>query len=239
MVGGRLWGLVSCHTMCRASSTYETRAVCELLAEAVATRIAALESFAQAQAELSVRRLEQRMIRAISREGDWRAALFDRSHLAGAVRPPARYCCLRVRSGPPGRCPAPGAAGDRGVAGRATARSRDRHRLPGTDAPEFELLTAIASGLLATPVSSCAGRIPDLATAGAGAHRHLGRQSVQADLVGDDPSQLSPAPVVRAMAPTGRGTSDPWRDADLAFARLIGETSATSSSSSLGAHADR
>ena len=55
------------------------RAVCELLAEAVATRVAALESFAQAQAVLSVRRLEQRMIEAISREGDWRSALFDGS----------------------------------------------------------------------------------------------------------------------------------------------------------------
>ena len=54
------------------------RAVCELLAEAVATRIAALESFVQAQAELVVRRLEQRMIEAISRDGDWRVALFDR-----------------------------------------------------------------------------------------------------------------------------------------------------------------
>ena len=49
------------------------------LSEAVATRIAALESFARGQAELAVRRLEQRMIEAISREGDWRAALFDRS----------------------------------------------------------------------------------------------------------------------------------------------------------------
>jgi two-component system, chemotaxis family, sensor kinase Cph1 len=81
MVNGKLWGLVSCHHAVPRFVHFEVRAVCELLAEAVATRIAALESFAQAQAELSVRRLEQRMIRAISREGDWRGALFDGSNI--------------------------------------------------------------------------------------------------------------------------------------------------------------
>ena len=53
--------------------------MCELLAEVIGTRIAALESFVQGQGELSVRRLEQRMIERISREGDWRGALFDGS----------------------------------------------------------------------------------------------------------------------------------------------------------------
>jgi chemotaxis family two-component system sensor kinase Cph1 len=33
----------------------------------------------QAQAEFSVRRLEQQLVRVISKEGDWRNALFDRS----------------------------------------------------------------------------------------------------------------------------------------------------------------
>ncbi len=58
---------------------FEIRAVCELLAEAVSTRIAALESFVQPQSEWVVRRLEQRMIEAVSRDGDWRGALFDGS----------------------------------------------------------------------------------------------------------------------------------------------------------------
>ena len=79
MVGGRLWGLIACHHYRPRFVHYEIRAVCELLAETIATRIAALESFAQAQADLSVRRLEQRMIEAISRDGDWRTALFDNS----------------------------------------------------------------------------------------------------------------------------------------------------------------
>ena len=79
MVGGKLWGLVACHHYEPRFVHFEVRAVCELLAEAVATRIAALDAFVQAQAELAVRRLEQRMVDAISRDGDWRAALFDNS----------------------------------------------------------------------------------------------------------------------------------------------------------------
>ena len=77
MVGGRLWGLVACHHNTPRTVPFEMRVVCELLAEAVATRIAALESSARGQAELAVRRLEQRLADAIPREGDWRGALFD------------------------------------------------------------------------------------------------------------------------------------------------------------------
>jgi chemotaxis family two-component system sensor kinase Cph1 len=79
MVGGRLWGLVSCHHYSPRAVHFEMRAICELLAEVIGTRIAALESFSQGQGELSVRRLEQRMIESISRDGDWRGALFDSS----------------------------------------------------------------------------------------------------------------------------------------------------------------
>ena len=82
IVGGRLWGLVACHHYVPRFVHYEVRAVCELLAETIATRIAALESFVQAEAEISVRRLEQRMIEAISRDGDWKTALFDSSTVA-------------------------------------------------------------------------------------------------------------------------------------------------------------
>ena len=79
VVGGKLWGLVACHHYEPRFIHFELRAVCELLAEAIATRIAALESFAQSQSEIFVQRLEQRMIEAMSREGDWRGAIFDSS----------------------------------------------------------------------------------------------------------------------------------------------------------------
>jgi hypothetical protein len=79
MVGGKLWGLLSCDHYTPRFMHFEQRALCEILAEAVATRIAALESFARCFAELGVRRLEQRLIAAISAEGDWQGALFDGS----------------------------------------------------------------------------------------------------------------------------------------------------------------
>ena len=69
VVGGRLWGLLACHHYAARFVHYEIRAVCELLAETIATRIAALESFARAQAEISVRRLEERMSEAIAPGG--------------------------------------------------------------------------------------------------------------------------------------------------------------------------
>ena len=74
VVGGKLWGLVACHHYEPRFIHFELRAVCELLAEAIATRIAA-----QSQSEIFVQRLEQRMIEAMSREGDWRGAIFDSS----------------------------------------------------------------------------------------------------------------------------------------------------------------
>ena len=52
------------------------RAACDLLAEVVSTRIAAIENYAHAQVGVLVRRLEQRLVEATSTEGDWRLALF-------------------------------------------------------------------------------------------------------------------------------------------------------------------
>ena len=105
LVGGRLWGLVSCHHYSPRTIQYEVRVACELLAESVATRISALQSFAQAQAELSVRRLEQRMIEAISRRGR------------------LGVCTLRQ--------PRPGAPAARGLRGRALLRRQGGHRRRG------------------------------------------------------------------------------------------------------------
>lgn len=74
---GKLWGLISCHHMSPRYLTYDMRAACELIAEVVSTRISALEHFAEAQAEVLVRRLEHRLIEATATDGDWRRALFD------------------------------------------------------------------------------------------------------------------------------------------------------------------
>lgn len=74
---GKLWGLIACHHYSPRYIPYEMRAAVELIAEVVSTRISALEHFAEAQAEVLVRRLEHRLIEATSTDGDWRRALFD------------------------------------------------------------------------------------------------------------------------------------------------------------------
>jgi two-component system, chemotaxis family, sensor kinase Cph1 len=73
---GRLWGLVAAHHYEPRNVRQSVRAACDLLAEVLSTRIAAIENYAHAQVAVLVRRLEQRLIEATSTEGDWRLALF-------------------------------------------------------------------------------------------------------------------------------------------------------------------
>ena len=226
LVGGRLWGLISCHHYSPRSTQYELRVASELLAEAVSTRIAALQSFAQTQAELSVRRLEQRMIDAISRSGDWEHALFDNPQAllqplsaSGA----ALLCDSRTRTA--GSVPGTQrlrAIGDwldeRGKGGLVATSSL------GADAPAFADLGPEVSGLLAVPLSSCAGeylvwfrpeRVHTLTWGG---------NPYKAVELGDDPSQLSPRRSFAKWYQLVEGTSDPWTPDDLTTGRLIGES---------------
>lgn len=73
---GRLWGLMAgLHGRPRLLR-HGVRAALELLSEAMATRIAAVESYARAQVGQQVRQLEQRLLEATSFDGDWSGALF-------------------------------------------------------------------------------------------------------------------------------------------------------------------
>jgi PAS domain-containing protein len=189
MVGGRLWGLIACHHYRPRSLAYDRRAACELLAEAVATRIAALESFAQAQAELSVRRLEQRMVEAIHRDGDWRGALFDASQpLLQPLRAPVV----------------------------ATASL-------GRDAPGFASLARVASGLLATPLSSSPGEYLLWFRSERVHTVTWGGNPFKPMLIGNDPADLSPRRSFAQWHQLVEGTSEPSTQADRA-ARLIGDS---------------
>ncbi|SDX05485.1 PAS domain-containing sensor histidine kinase [Thiocapsa roseopersicina] len=226
LVGGRLWGLIACHHRGPRFVQYEIRAVCELLAEAVATRIAALESFVQAQAELSVRRLEQRMVEAISREGDWTSALFDdpRTLLqtvdaAGA----ALLCDGRILT----TGDVPGTRDLREIGAwldaqpqRAVMATASLRR----DEPRLAYLTPVASGILAAPVSSCTGEYLIWCRPERVRTVTWGGNPFKPVFSGDDPSQLSPRRSFAQWHQVVEGTSDPWTSANLATARLIGES---------------
>jgi two-component system, chemotaxis family, sensor kinase Cph1 len=226
MVGGRLWGLISCHHYAPRFVHYEMRAVCELVAETVATRIAALESFARAQGELAVRRLEQRMIQAIARDGDWRSALFEGPqpllHALGATGAALLFEGQTMTAGE-----VPGTAQLRDIGEWLDSRPHSAVVATaslGSDAPAFAELTPEASGLLATAVSSSPGeyliwfRPERIRTV------TWGGNPFKAVVLGNDPAELSPRRSFAQWHQLVEGTSEPWTPADLTAARLIGET---------------
>ncbi len=231
MVDGKLWGLIACHHYAARVVHFEGRAVSELLAEAVATRIAALESFVQSQVELAVRRLEQRIIDAISREGDWRVALFDgsRSLLTplGATGAALLFEdeCLTA-----GDVPSTQKL-------REIGQWLDEQALLGvprspvfattslaTDAPRFESIIDVGSGMVAASLSASRGeyllwfRPEQIRTV------TWGGDPNQPMVVGDTTADLSPRHSFAQWHQRVEGTSTSWSAAELTAARLIGET---------------
>jgi PAS domain-containing protein len=226
VVGGKLWGLVACHHYAPRFVAYDVRSVCELLAEAMATRIAALESFLQSQAELSVRRLEQRMIDTISSEGDWRGALFDNS--MSLLQPvgasgAALLCDGQILT--TGEVPGTHELRElsRWLDSRPAAPIIARSSL-GLDEPQFAPLTQVASGLMAAPLSNTPGeyliwfrpeRIRTITWGG---------NPFKPVVIGDDPRDLSPRRSFSQWHQLMEGAAEPWTAADIAAARLIGST---------------
>ena len=229
LVGGRLWGLVSCHHYEPRSIQFELRAVCELLAEAIGTRIAALESFAQSQAELSVRRLEQRMIEAISRDGDWRGALFDSAQsILKPVGATGAALLLEDQVLTTGEVP-----GTQQL--REIGRWLDEKGLQPTgglfstnalsvEEPSFAPLVAVASGLMAARVSNDPGdylvwfRPEQVRTV------TWGGNPFKPFVVGNSPADLSPRRSFAQWHQVVEGTAEPWTPPSLTTARLIGAT---------------
>jgi light-regulated signal transduction histidine kinase (bacteriophytochrome) len=201
------------------------RAVCEVLAEAIGVRIAALESVQKNQIELSIRRLEQRVIEIISQEGDWRSALFDSSNLL--LTPLSSTGAAMMFEGQimtTGDVP-----GTHDIRRIVTWLDRQA-RAPviatkslGQDNPEFDQLNGVAAGLIATPLSRSAGdyliwfrpeRVQTITWGG---------NPFKPVVVGNDPSDLSPRRSFSQWHQQVEGMSDSWSEADQAAARLIGD----------------
>ncbi len=226
VVGGKLWGLVACHHYEPRFIHCELRAVCELLAEAVATRIAALESFAQSQSELFVQRLGQRMIEAVSREGDWRAAIFDSSQSIlqplGAGGSSLVYEGQVISSGE-----VPGTQDIRDIA--AWLDQQPRKALfsaasLGLDLPQFAQITEVASGIVATPISNNRGEYLIWFRPERVRTVTWGGDPLKPFVIGDNPLDLSPRRSFAQWHQVVEGTCEPWSPADLAAARSIGES---------------
>lgn len=226
MVGGKLWGLIACHHYEPRFVHFELRAVCELLAEAVATRIVALESFAQSQSELVVQRLEQRMIEAITRDGDWRAGLFDSAQTI--LQPLGASGSALIYEGQvitTGEVPSTQAIRDIGAwLDRRGERGMVATASLGQDVSEFVGLTQVASGMIATPISNSPNEYLIWFRPERVRTVTWGGDPDKPFTIGNDPSDLSPRRSFAQWQQVVEGTSDPWTAADLAAARMIGQT---------------
>jgi PAS domain S-box-containing protein len=224
MVGGRLWGLISCHHYSPRLLPFEMRSVCEILGEVVGTRIAALESFYKGQGELAARRLEQRMIESVSREGDWRGALFDRSRpLLLPLGANGAALLFEDEVTTIGDVPATDRIREiaRWIGPKLIDEPYATSSL-GAEQPSFTSISDFASGVVAMRISTQPGemllwfRPEQIRTV------TWGGNPFKTPSVGDDPSELSPRRSFAQWHQIVEGTSIPWTAADLAAARFIG-----------------
>jgi light-regulated signal transduction histidine kinase (bacteriophytochrome) len=226
VVAGRLWGLIACHHYSPRHVPYATRAACELLAETMATRIAALESFQQGNAELTVRHLEQRMVAAISRAGDWRSAIWENPKaLLQPLEATGAALLFRHDIVTVGEVPG---TGELRAIGEWLDRQRRRPVIAtpclGLEDPSFAALKDVASGVCAVPVSSTPGEYLMWLRPEQVRTITWGGDPTKPVVVGNDPADLSPRRSFAQWHQLVEGTSHPWTQADLAAARLMGET---------------
>ncbi len=220
---GKLWGLIAAHHYSPRNVRFAVRAACDLLAEVMSTRIAAIENYAHAQVAVMVRRLEQRLIEATSTEGDWRLALFRNPRTL--LQP----------------LEATGAAlftdGEVLTSGEVPSTPELRELLQWIDTqsketlfscssvakanPMLDSLTPTASGVLAVKLST---KRPDylmwfrkeqLLTVTWGG-------DPSKPMFGNDPRELSPRRSFAAWSEIVRSTALPWTSAELALGRAIG-----------------
>ena len=221
---GRLWGLIACHHYAPRNLRLAVRSACGMLAEAVSTRIAAIENYAHAQVAILVGRLEQRLIEATSTEGDWRLALLrNPRHLLQPLEATGAVLAYDGEILTAGEVPSTPEL--HALVAWIRTQHFDGHFSCASVAhanPTLHTLTPTAAGVLAVRLSHTR---PDFLL-------WLRKEQLQTVtwagdptkpvLVTNDPMQLSPRRSFAAWSEIVRGTSIPWSSADLAMARAIG-----------------
>jgi len=221
---GRLWGLIAAHHYSPRNVRQSVRAACDLLAEVISTRIAAIENYSHAQVAVLVRRLEQRLIEATSTEGDWRLALLRNPRtLLQPLEATGAALFTDDEVMTSGEVP-------------STPELRELRRWidqQGPEAlfscssvskanPELASLTPTASGVLAVRLSNSR---PDYLMW----FRKEQLQTVtwagdpSKPMVANNPLELSPRRSFAAWSEIVRGTALPWTSAELALGRAFGQ----------------
>ena len=220
---GRLWGLVAAHHYAPRNISQAVRATCDLLAEVMSTRIAAIENYAHAQVAVMVRRLEQRLIEATSTEGDWRMALFrNPGTLLQPLEATGAVLFVEDEVMTTGEVPSTPELREllRWVQASATDSVFSCSSV-GQANPDLDSLTPTASGVLAVKLSATRGdylvwvRREQL-------HSVTWAGDPSKPMVANNPLELSPRSSFAAWSEIVRGTALPWTSAELALGRAIG-----------------
>lgn len=220
---GRLWGLIACHNYSPKMVSGEYRAACELLADVISTRISALENFAEAQAEVLVRRLEHRVIEATAQGGDWRLALFDNPrHLLQPLDATGAALMYEGELMTAGDVPSTVEIRSlfswlQGRNEGALFQCNSISRLN----PGLASISPLASGVLAIELA-----------AGTGEYLAWFRKEQLHDvtwggdpnkvILGNDPLELSPRRSFAEWHQIVRDTASPWEPREIALARAVG-----------------
>jgi two-component system, chemotaxis family, sensor kinase Cph1 len=222
---GRLWGLIACHHYAPRNLSFSVRAAAGLLAEVIATRIAAIENYAHAQVAIQVRRLEQRLIEATSTEGDWALALFRNPHTL--LQPlDATGAALFYEGNIHTSGEVPSTPELRALVKWVYGQHEDsvfNCSSISQASPALQSLTVTASGVLAVRLSASRAdylmwfRKEQL-------HSVVWAGNPAKTVVSNDPLELSPRRSFAAWSEMVRGTALPWSGSEVALARAFGSS---------------
>jgi len=229
VVGGELWGLVACHHYSPRVIPFDLCAACELVVENMATRITAFEGNAHAHVDWSVRRFESQLLEGISRFGDWKEALIGGPDYL--LRPfDADGAALFVDGEVFTTGAVPGTNQLREIrrwlmdAAKRTDGPVIQTASLGAEDARFAASKAVASGLLAVPISDSQGEYLAWFRPEQVRTDTWGGDPAKAVTVGDDPSELSPRRSFAKWQEEVKGKSVPWSSVDLGTAERIGRS---------------
>ena len=193
-VGGKLWGLVACHHYEPRFVHFEVRAVCELLAEAIATRIAGLRASPGGGAVRPTPRA------AHDRGDDARGRLAGRAvrqpHRAAGAGSSASGAALLFGGGILTTGDVPGTPQLRDIGKWLDDKARaEVFADPGLGAVEPRFAPLISRGerpRFQCPCSACLASVLVLVPCGAGADGKLGGDPLKPVLFGENSAELSP-----------------------------------------------
>ena len=221
---GELWGLIVCHHYAPRWVSYDVRATADVLAETMSTRIAVLDSYKRAEAEVQVRHLEQALAEAVTSTGDWRSVLF--AEPGRLLRPVGAQGAALIHDG------------DILTAG-ATPRRVEIVRVAewlqqnvdteffrtsalAEVAPSLESLVTDAAGVAAFRLSRWKGEYLFWFRKERPENVRWAGFPREADAPGGDDHDLSPRRSFAVWNELVRGTSEPWLEEHLAAAEAIG-----------------